>query len=196
MSHVVSLSKGANVNLSKLAPAMQKIMVGLGWTKRQTDGAPFDLDASLFMLNEAGEVEGAHGFIYYRNKESQCGAVKHNGDSITGDKETKKDVETIDVILAKIPESIKKLVIAVSINEAQERAQNFGMVSDAFIRVINADNQEELTRYDLSEDASTETAIVLGELYRNGDDWKFKAIGQGYQKGLAQMIEQFGLSAG
>jgi len=195
MSHVVSLSKGANVNLSKIAPAMKAVMIGLGWTARKTDGAPFDLDASLFMLTEQGQVESAAGFIYYGKKESDCGSIKHNGDSRTGNESATDDDETINIDLSKVPAHITKLAIAVSIDEAETRKQTFGMVDKAFIRVVNDENKEELTRYDLTEDAGTETAMVLGELYRHGDDWKFKAIGQGYAKGLAELITQYGLSA-
>ncbi len=195
MSHVVSLSKGANVNLSKIAPAMKAVMIGLGWAARKTDGAPFDLDASLFMLTEQGQVESAAGFIYYGKKESDCGSIKHNGDSRTGNESATDDDETINIDLAKVPAHITKLAIAVSIDEAETRKQTFGMVDKAFIRVVNDENKEELTRYDLTEDAGTETAMVLGELYRYGEDWKFKAIGQGYAKGLAELITQYGLSA-
>lgn len=196
MSHVVSLAKGANVNLTKLAPAMKAVMIGLGWAARKTDGAKFDLDASLFMLTEQGQVENADGFIYYGKKVSNCGSVVHNGDNQVGEQAgVKADNETITVDLTKVPAHIKKLALAVSIDEAEARKQTFGMVDNAFIRVVNDENKEELTRFDLTEDAGTETAMVLGELYRSGDDWKFKAIGQGYTKGLAELITQYGLSA-
>ena len=195
MAHMVSLTKGENVNLTKMAPALTAIAIGLGWVERVTDGEKFDLDASLFMLNEQGVVEGAAGFIYYGKKESDCGSVKHNGDSRTGNKCATDDDETIHVDLSKVPANIKRLSIAVSIDKATERQQNFGMVSNAFIRVVDQDSKEELTRFDLSEDASVQTALVLGELYRHGDDWKFKAVGQGYKEGLAELIKQYGLGA-
>ncbi|MND11934.1 General stress protein 16U [compost metagenome] len=193
MSHVVSLVKGANVNLSKIAPAMIAATIGLGWVKRVTDGTDFDLDASLFLLNEQGVVESAEGFVYYRNPASPCGSVNHKGDNRTGEGEG--DDETIAVQLDKIPDSIKRLAVVVSIHDGVARGQSFGQVSDAYIRVMNDADGEVLTRYDLSEDASMETAMVLGELYRHGDDWKFKAIGQGYKEGLAEAMKQYGISA-
>ena len=188
----ISLSKGGNVSLDKVAPGLTKIVIGLGWDARSTDGAEFDLDASVFLLKADGKARNEADFIFYNNPKSAEGAVVHSGDNRTGAGEG--DDEQILVDLAKVPAEIAKLSVAVTIHEAEARRQNFGMVSAAFIRVINGENGEELARYDLSEDASTETAMVFGEIYRNNTEWKFRAVGQGYSGGLAALVSLFGLA--
>jgi tellurium resistance protein TerD len=188
----VSLSKGGNVSLSKAAPGLKSIRVGLGWDTRVTDGSAFDLDASVFIQNEAGKVRSDADFIFYNNTSGAGGAVEHQGDNTTGEGEG--DDEVVAVGLDRIPPDVQKLSFAVTIHEADGRKQNFGMVSNAFIRVVNADGGTEIARYDLSEDASTETAMIFGELYRNGAEWKFKAIGQGFAGGLGPLAKSFGVN--
>ena len=188
----VSLSKGGNVNLSKEAPGLTKILMGLGWDARATDGAAFDLDASAFMLKADGKVAGDGSFIFYNNKTSPCGSVVHAGDNKTGTGEG--DDEVIHMDLQKVPADIEKVVVAVTIHEAAVRNQNFGQVSNAYMRVVNDSNASEIARYDLSEDASTETAMIFGEIYRNGADWKFRAVGQGFAGGLAPLASSYGVA--
>ncbi len=188
----VSLSKGGNVSLSKEAPSMKIAMVGLGWDPRVTDGSKFDLDASVFMVGEDGKVRGDADFIFYNNKTSACGSVNHMGDNRTGEGEG--DDEQVKIDLSKIPADVKKLVFAVTIHDAEAQKQNFGMVSNSFIRVVNHDSNLEIARYDLSEDASVETAMTFGELYRHGEEWKFKAVGQGFAGGLSALAKNHGVS--
>lgn len=188
----ISLSKGGNVSLSKEAPGIETIMVGLGWDARATDGAAFDLDASCFMLNAEGKAPGESALIFYNNLKSADGAVEHTGDNRTGEGEG--DDEAIKVELNKLPADIAKLAFAVTIHEADDRKQNFGMVSRAYIRVVNSKNNEEIARFDLSEDASTNTAMIFGEVYRHNNEWKFKAVGQGYDGGLGALARGFGLN--
>ena len=188
----ITLQKGGNVNLSKEAPQLSHVLVGLGWDARATDGQSFDLDASLFMVREDGKVPGDDYFIFYNQKRSPEGAVEHTGDNLTGAGEG--DDESIKVILPKMPPNIQRLVVVVTIHDADARKQNFGQVSNAFIRIVNQDNQREIVRFDLSEDYSTETAMVFGEIYRHGGDWKFKAVGQGYVGGLGALALQHGVN--
>ncbi|WAT01870.1 TerD family protein [Rouxiella chamberiensis] len=188
----VSLTKGGNVSLTKEAPTMNIAMVGLGWDSRVTDGAEFDLDASVFMVGENGKVLSDAGFIFFNNKTSACGSVNHMGDNRTG--EGDGDDEQVKIDLAKVPADVKKLVFAVTIYDAETRKQNFGMVSNSFMRVFNNDNGTEIARFDLSEDASTETAMVFGELYRHITEWKFKAVGQGFAGGLSALASQHGVN--
>ena len=188
----VSLSKGGNVSLSKEAPGLSKIAVGLGWDTRATDGQDFDLDASLFLLTEAGKVRSDADFIFYNNKTDAAGSVEHQGDNLTGAGEG--DDEQVKVMLNQVPADVAKLSVAVTIHEADSRGQNFGMVSNAFMRVVNDETGAEIARYDLSEDASTETAMIFGEIYRNSGEWKFKAIGQGFAGGLGPLARNFGVS--
>lgn len=188
----VSLSKGANVSLSKEAPGLKAVRVGLGWDTRVTDGSAFDLDASVFLLNEGGKVRSDADFVFYNNKNGGNGSVVHQGDNLTG--EGSGDDEVVAVTLDQLPADVQKLSFAVTIHEAEGRRQNFGMVSNAFIRVVNADGGTEIARYDLSEDASTETAMIFGELYRHSGEWKFKAIGQGFAGGLGPLAQSFGVN--
>jgi tellurium resistance protein TerD len=189
----VSLKKGANVSLSKEAPNLSAILIGLGWDARSTDGADFDLDASLFMLGENGRVRSDSDFIFYNNLKSADGSVVHTGDNRTGAGEG--DDEAIKVDLKKVPADVMRLTVSVTIHEADVRRQNFGMVSNAFIRIVNLADDREIARYDLSEDASVETAMIFGEVYRYGGEWKFKAIGQGYKGGLGPLARNFGVNA-
>ncbi len=189
----VSLSKGGNVSLTKLDPKLEQITLGLGWNPRITDGAAFDLDASVFLLASTGKVRSEADFIFFNNLKSACGSVVHSGDELTGAKEG--DDEQIKVNLATFPADVVRITFCVTIYEAEIRKQNFGMVSGAFIRILNAKTNEELVRYDLSEDYSLETAMVFGELYRHGAEWKFKAVGEGFAGGLAAMSRSFGVNA-
>ena len=188
----ISLSKGGNVNLSKESPGLNKIVVGLGWDARATDGAAFDLDASAFLVKLDGKVRTDSDFCFYNNKVVAGGAVQHAGDNTTGAGDG--DDETIKVELSKIPADLDKVVFAVTIHEAEIRKQNFGQVNHAYIRVVNEEGGQELARYDLSEDASTETSMIFGEIYRIGADWKFKAVGQGFAGGLGPLASSFGVS--
>lgn len=190
----VSLQKGGNVNLSKEAPGLANVVIGLGWDPRATDGQEFDLDASVFMLKEDGKVRADTDFIYFNQKVSPDGSVEHMGDNRSGVGEG--DDEQVKVGLAKIAADVKRLVFAVTIHQAEERKQNFGQVSNAFIRVVNGEGGTEIARYDLSEDASVETAMIFGELYRNGAEWKFKAIGQGFAGGLGPLASHHGVNIG
>jgi tellurium resistance protein TerD len=189
----ISLQKGGNVNLSKEAPTMTKMVIGLGWNARATDGSAFDLDASAFLLQESNKVTSDAGFIFYNQKASACGGVVHQGDNTTG--EGDGDDEVIKIDPAKLPADIQKVAFAVTIHDAESRRQNFGMVSNAYIRILDEANGQEIARYDLSEDASVETAMTFGELYRHNGEWKFKAIGQGFQGGLAPLARNYGVSA-
>ena len=188
----VNLSKGGNVSLSKEAPGLTGVRVGLGWDRRVTDGTAFDLDASVFLLTESGRVRSDADFVFYNNKEGANGAVRHQGDNLTGVGEGDDEVVAVD--LAGLPADIHKLSFAVTIHDADARRQNFGMVSNAFIRVVNAGDGREIARYDLSEDASTEAAMVFGEVYRHAGEWKFKAVGQGFAGGLGPLAGSFGVN--
>ncbi|WP_326698328.1 TerD family protein [Streptomyces sp. NBC_01754] len=188
----VSLSKGGNVSLSKEAPGLSAVLIGLGWDARSTTGADFDLDASALLLNTSGKVVSDQYFVFYNNLTSPDGSVEHTGDNLTGEGEG--DDESIKVNLAAVPGEVDRIVFPVSIHEAVARGQSFGQVRNAFIRVVNQSGGTEIARYDLSEDASTETAMVFGELYRNGAEWKFRAVGQGYASGLAGIASDFGVN--
>ncbi|WP_086791166.1 TerD family protein [Streptomyces thermovulgaris] len=188
----VTLAKGGNVSLSKAAPNLTHVMVGLGWDARSTTGAPFDLDASALLCAGNNRVLGDEWFVFYNNLRSPDGSVEHTGDNLTGEGEG--DDEVILVDLGKVPPQCEKIVFPVSIHLADERGQSFGQVSNAFIRVVNQTDGQELARYDLSEDASTETAMIFGELYRYRGEWKFRAVGQGYASGLRGIALDFGVN--
>ncbi|MFC4036560.1 TerD family protein [Streptomyces polygonati] len=187
----VTLAKGGNVSLSKAAPNLTQVQIGLGWRARSTTGADFDLDASA-LLCANGRVMGDEYFIFYNNLKSPEGSVEHTGDDLTGG--SGGDDETILVDLSKVPAAVDKVVFPVSIYEADARVQTFGQVSEAYIRVLNQADGAELARYDLTEDASTETAMIFGELYRYGGEWKFRAVGQGYASGLRGIALDFGVN--
>lgn len=188
----ISLQKGGNVNLSKEAPGLVNLKVGLGWDVRTTDGAAFDLDGVVFLLNQAGKVRSDADFIFYNNLKSADGSVVHSGDNRTGEGEG--DDESVTIDLSKVPADIDRVVVAVTIHDGEARRQNFGMVGKAFVRCVNAGNNSEIARYDLSEDSSTETAMIFGEVYRNGADWKFRAVGQGFNGGLGPLAKNYGVA--
>ena len=188
----VNLSKGGNVNLTKAAPGMRAVVVGLGWDARATDGATFDLDASAFLLSAAGKVRSNLDFIFYNNKRSSCGSVEHGGDNQTGAGDG--DDEKVNVNLSNVPAEVDRVAFCVTIHDAEARRQSFGQVSKAYIRCLNAAGETEIARYDLSEDSSTETAMIFGELYRHGSEWKFRAVGQGFKGGLGPLARSFGVN--
>lgn len=210
----VSLTKGANVSLSKqgvqaaaaqdpnntvlanLATSLPEtgldtVFLGLGWDARTTTGVAFDLDASAILVDANGKVVGDKGMVFYGNLHSTDDSVVHSGDSLTGRGDG--DDEQITVILSGVPAEVDKIVFPVSVYDAENRQQNFGQVHTAYIRVVEADSNAEIARYDLTKDAATETAMVFGELYRNGSEWKFRAVGQGYASGLSGIAQEYGV---
>ncbi len=186
----ISLQKGGNISLTKTDASLTKMIIGLGWDTRSTDGQAFDLDASAFIANAAGKARSEKDFIFYNNLVNPDG-VAHTGDNKTGDGDG--DDEQIKIDLAKLPADVQSVFITVTIHEAEARRQNFGQVRNAFARVVNEISNQELVRYDLGEDFSTETAIIFAEIYRNGAEWKFRAIGQGFAGGLGSLVHHFGL---
>ncbi|GGT51671.1 MULTISPECIES: TerD family protein [Actinomadura] len=190
----VSLAKGGNVSLTKAAPNLTAVTVGLGWDVRATTGADFDLDASALMLASTGKVMSDQHFVFFNNLRSPDGSVEHTGDNLTGEGEG--DDESINVDLTAVPAECERVVFPVSIYDADNRQQSFGQVRNAFIRIVNRNDGNELARFDLTEDASTETAMVFGELYRHSGEWKFRAVGQGYASGLAGIAMDFGVNVG
>ncbi len=188
----INLSKGQKVDLTKGNPGLRKIMVGLGWDVNAFDsGAAFDLDAAAFMLGQNGKCPTGNEFIFYKNLEHSSGAVKHMGDNLTGEGEG--DDEQILIDLTLIPANVDKVAFTVTIYDSDARRQNFGQVSNSFIRIVDETTGQELIRYDLGEDFSIETAVVVGELYRHGGEWKFNAIGSGFQGGLAALCGHYGI---
>ncbi len=189
----VVLSKGGNVSLTKEAgdAGLTAVVVGLGWDVRTTTGVDYDLDASALLCGANGKVLSDNHFVFYNNLKSPDGAVEHTGDNRTGEGEG--DDEQIKVDLAALGSDVHKIVIPVSIDDADAKGQNFGQVNNAFIRVVNQAGNTELARFDLTEDASTETAMIYGELYRHGSDWKFRAVGQGYASGLRGIVQDYGV---
>ena len=189
----LSLQKGQKVDLTKGNPGLSKILIGLGWDTNKYDGAAdFDLDASAFLLSTSGKVSSEKEFIFYGNLSHASGSVKHLGDNRTGEGEG--DDEQIQIDLAKVPADVDKIAITVTIYESDARKQNFGQVSNAFIRIVNEDNNQEVLNYDLGEDFSIETAVVIAEIYRHGSEWKFNAVGSGFKGGLAALCANFGIS--
>ena len=188
----VTLAKGGNVSLSKEAPSLTAVTIGLGWDVRTTSGGAYDLDASAIALDSSRRVLNDEFFVFYNNLRSPDGAIEHTGDNRTG--EGDGDDESIDVDLAALSPTVDSIVFPVSIHDAEALRQNFGQVVNAFIRVVDKSDGRELARFDLSEDASTETAMVFGELYRRNDEWKFRAIGQGYASGLAGIARDYGIN--
>lgn len=190
---MISLFKGQKVDLTKGNPGLSKIIVGLGWDVNKYDGgAQFDLDTAAFMLGSNGKVQGDSDFVFYNNLKHSSGSVQHMGDNLTGVGEG--DDEQIRVELSKVPAGIEKIAFTATIHEAEERKQNFGQVSNAYIRIIDEAKNQELIRYDLGEDFSVETAVVVGELYRQGSEWKFNAIGSGFKGGLKALCQNFGVN--
>ena len=190
----ISLSKGGNVSLTKEAPGLSAVTIGLGWDERTTSGEDFDLDASAIALGTDGNAVSDQHFVFFNNLTSPDGSITHTGDNLTGGGDG--DDEQIKVELATVPAAVDRVVFPVSIYDADRRSQAFGQVRNAFIRVVDQADGRELARYDLSEDASTETAMIFGELYRNGGEWKFRAVGQGYASGLAGIAKDFGVNVG
>lgn len=188
----VSLTKGGNVSLTKEAPNLTAVAVGLGWDVRTTTGTDFDLDASAIATGADKKVVSDQHFIFFNNMKSPDGSIEHLGDNRTGEGEG--DDEVINVDLSAVPTTIESIFFPVSIYDGETRSQSFGQVRNAYIRVVDRANGTELARYDLSEDASTETAMVFGELYRNGAEWKFRAIGQGYASGLSGIARDYGVN--
>lgn len=190
----IQLSKGQRIDLTKTDPTLQNIVIGLGWDVKQFDGGQdFDLDASAFLLNENNKCAKDQDFIFYNNLSSVEGSVVHTGDNRTGAGDG--DDEQIQIHLAKVPQDVKKIAITVTIHDAETRRQNFGQVSNAFVRLVNEDTNVEVLRYDLGEDFSIETAVVFCEVYKHGNDWKFNAVGSGYQGGLQALVHAYGLDA-
>jgi tellurium resistance protein TerD len=188
----ISLNKGGNISLSKTDPTLKNIIIGLGWDARPTDGTDFDLDASAFMVKDDGKVRSDSDFIFYNQTKSTCGSVEHTGDNRTGAGDG--DDESLVILLDKVPADIQRIAFTVTIHDAEVRKQNFGQVSHAYVRVVNRDTDQEVARYDLSEDASIETAMIFGEIYKHGAEWKFKAVGQGYAGGLSALARQYGIN--
>ncbi|AOJ64804.1 chemical-damaging agent resistance protein C [Burkholderia ubonensis] len=188
----LTLQKGGNLSLSKEAPGLTKILVGLGWDPRATDGTEFDLDASAFLLGANGKVRGDADFIFYNQLKSPDGSVEHTGDNRTGAGDG--DDEVIKVDLSRVPADVDKVAFTVTIHDADARKQNFGQVGNSFIRIVNETNGAEVVRYDLAEDASVETAMIFAELYRHNNEWKFRAVGQGYAGGLRALANGYGMS--
>jgi tellurium resistance protein TerD len=188
----ISLSKGGNLSLTKAAPGLTRARVGLGWDTRATDGAAFDLDATAFLVTESGRVRSDGDFVFYNQATSPEGSVKYLGDNRTGAGDG--DDEQLVVELQRVPEAVQRIVVCVSIDEAEARRQNFGMVRNAYVRVVDDASGTEIARFDLGEDASLESAVVFGELYRHGGEWKFRAVGQGFQGGLGPLARHFGVN--
>jgi tellurium resistance protein TerD len=190
----ISLSKGENISISREDPSLTQLQVGLGWATRGTDGDDFDLDASAFLLDSDGKVLSDSDFVFYNNLVSVCGSVRHAGDNLTGNEAEEADAETVMINLPTLPPEVERVAFCVSIHMAEIRQQNFGMVQGAYVRVVNQKTHQELARYDLSEDASVETAMIFGEIYRYGGEWKFRATGQGFPGGLAELARYFGVN--
>ncbi len=188
----ISLTKGGNISLTKQAPGLTAVVVGLGWDARTTDGQPFDLDSSAIGCGADGKAASPGHFVFFNNLRSPDGVIEHLGDNVTG--AGAGDDEQIKIDLAAAPAELDKVVFPVSVYDAEGRSQSFGQVRNAFIRVVNQADNAELARFDLSEDASGETAMLFGELYRNGAEWKFRALGQGYTSGLAGIARDYGLN--
>jgi tellurium resistance protein TerD len=188
----VNLSKGQKVDLTKSNPGLVKVIVGLGWdTNKYDGGSSFDLDATAFCLNASGKVNSERDFIYYNNRTNSNGSIQSSGDNQTG--EGVGDDETLTIDLSQIPAETQKIAFCITIHDAAQRNQNFGQVANAFARIVKGGTNEELIRYDLGEDFSIETAVVVAELYRNNGEWKFSAVGSGYRDGLAGLCRDFGV---
>jgi len=190
----ISLSKGQKIDLTKSNPGLTNITVGVGWDTNKYDGGQdFDLDSSIFLLNAAGKCETEKDFVFFNNLQGGNGSVVHTGDNLTG--EGDGDDEQVQINLSNVPATVERIAFTITIHEADERSQNFGQVSNSYVRIVNDAGGEELIRYDLGEDFSIETAVVVGELYRHGSEWKFNAIGSGYQGGLTSLVKDYGLQA-
>jgi tellurium resistance protein TerD len=189
----ISLHKGGNVSLSQQSPGLKQVILGLGWDPGATESESFDLDGCVFMLGADGKVRNDDDFIFYNNLVSGDGSVEHAGDNRTG--VGMGDDERITIDLARVPQDVQRIAVAATIHDADQRQQNFGTAGHAFIRCLAAEDERELARFDLSEDCSTQTTMIFGELYRTDDEWKFRAVGQGYHGGLAPLARSFGVDA-
>ena len=188
----INLSKGQRISLEKASPGLKQIFIGLGWDVNVTDtGSDFDIDASLFLIDGSEKLISDQHFIFYNNPTSPDPeqSIQQRGDNRTGAGEG--DDEVIDVNLTTVPNDIDKIIIAVTIHEADKRQQNFGQVSNAFVRIVNAENEEEVIRYDLTEDFSIETALIMAELYRKDGEWRMNAVGAGYEGGLQALVDRY-----
>lgn len=189
----ITLSKGQKVSLTKGNPGLKNIVVGLGWDTNKYDGGfDFDLDSAAFLLGENDKVNSDSDFIFYNNLKHSSGAVQHLGDNLTG--EGDGDDEQVKLDLSLVPQNVNKIAFTVTIHEAQERRQNFGQVNNSYVRVLNADTNQELLKYELGEDFSIETAVVVCEIYKNNGEWKFSAVGAGFEGGLEALCKQYGLN--
>ncbi|MDY5211556.1 TerD family protein [Intestinibacter sp.] len=189
----ITLSKGQKVSLTKGNPGLKNIVVGLGWDTNKYDGGfDFDLDSAAFLLGENDKVNSDSDFIFYNNLKHSSGAVEHLGDNLTGKGDG--DDEQIKLDLSLVPQNVNKIAFTVTIHEAQERRQNFGQVNNSYVRVVNTDNNQELLNYELGEDFSIETAIVVCEIYRHNGEWKFNALGSGFEGGLEALCKNFGVN--
>jgi tellurium resistance protein TerD len=192
----VSLNKGGRISLSKENPGLRKIMVGLGWDARETDGASFDLDASAFILNMSDHVRNDQDFIFYNNLKGADNAVEHMGDNLTGAGAGDDEVIRMDLTELDKQPDIGKIAMVVTIHEADKKGQNFGQIENAFIRVVNDETGVEIVRFDLTEDYSIETAMIFGEIYKKDGEWRFSAVGQGFAGGLAAVCKRYGIDVG
>ncbi len=190
----VSLNKGGRISLSKEAPDLKKIQVGLGWDERATDGATYDLDASAFILKAGESVRSDQDFIFYNNLKGAAGAVEHMGDNLTGGGDGDDEVIKIDLAALANHPDIEKISMVVTIHDADGKNQNFGQVENAFIRVVNDETNQEIVRFDLTEDYSIETAMIFGEIYIKGGEWRFSAVGQGFAGGLGAACQRYGIN--
>ncbi|WP_161882220.1 TerD family protein [Deinococcus alpinitundrae] len=188
----ITLAKGGNLSLSKQDPSLVNAVLGLGWDVRSTDGQDFDLDASAFLLTASGKVRADSDFIFYNQMKSTDGSVEHTGDNRTGAGEG--DDEQIKIDLSKVPADIQTVAFTVTIHDAEARRQSFGQVRNAFIRLVNEKSNNEIVRFDLGEDFSTETAVIFAEIYRNAGEWKFRAVGQGFAGGLGALARNYGIN--
>lgn len=192
----VTLNKGGRMSLSKENPGLKKIQVGLGWDERQTDGATYDLDASAFILNPSEKVRTDYDFIFYNNLKGADGAIEHMGDNLTGDGEGDDEVIKIDLSSLDHQSDIEKIAMVVTIHDAEAKNQNFGQIENAFIRIVNDETNQEIVRFDLTEDYSIETAMIFGEIYKKNGEWRFAAVGQGFAGGLAAVCNRYGVNIG
>ncbi|MCK5899114.1 MAG: TerD family protein [Methylococcales bacterium] len=191
----VSLNKGGRLSLSKENPGLKKIQVGLGWDERQTDGLTYDLDASAFILTASGKVRNDADFIFYNNLKGADNAVEHMGDNLTGDGDGDDEIIKLDLLLLDNQTDIEKIAMVVTIHDASAKNQNFGQIENAFIRIVNDETQQEIVRFDLTEDYSVETAMIFGEIYKKGNEWRFSAVGQGFAGGLGAVCSRYGIDA-
>jgi tellurium resistance protein TerD len=191
----VTLNKGGRLSLSKENPGLKKIQIGLGWDERQTDGLTYDLDASAFILTASGKVRSDSDFIFYNNLRGADNAVEHMGDNLTGNGDGDDEVIKVDFSLLDQQTDIEKIAIVVTIHDATAKNQNFGQIENAFIRIVNDETQQEIVRFDLTEDHSVETAMIFGEVYKKANEWRFSAVGQGFAGGLSSVCSRYGIDA-